>query len=132
MTTTEVAPSHATNRVPVTVRAAQVLLLLPLGMLQFVAATAFIIADGVHGPRDCIVAAWVLVMAPCSAVLALRLGRPQARLLQVSLLLLAAQSAFSVVKLAVYHESASLVFFAFIAACVGLLVLPASRRHFLN
>lgn len=132
MATVHVARSRAGYRTPAAVRVAQALLLLPLGILQFVAATAFLIADGVHGAGDVVVAAWVLVMAPCCIALALRLGRRRANLLRTALLLLTAESAFSVVKLAVYHESASLVFFAFIAACAGLLVLPASRRHFVG
>ena len=97
---------------------------------QFVAATAFLITDGVHGGSDCLVAAWVLLTAPYCVLLALRLGRRQAELLRAALLLLTAESAFSVVKLTVYHGSAALVFFAFIAVCAGLLVLPPSRRHF--
>ncbi len=131
MTTTDVTRPPATQRVPAAVRGAQALLLLPLGALQFVAAAAFLIADGVHGAGDCAVAAWVLLMAPCSVAIAIRLGRRRATL-RTALLLLAAESAFSAVKLTVYHESASLVFFGFIAACAGLLVLPTSRRHLIG
>lgn len=130
MATTPVLDHVTMQRVPVAVRAAQALLLVPLGALQFVAATAFLTADGVHGARDCVVAAWVLLMAPACIVVALRLGRRQPRLLRTALLLLTAQSAFAAVKLLAYHESASFVFFAVIAACAGLLVLPVSRRHF--
>lgn len=120
------------GRVPVAVRGAQALLLLPLGALQFVAASAFLIADGAHGARDWFVAAWVLLMAPTCVVMALRLGRRRAGSLRAALALLTAESAFSAVKLTVYHESAALVFFAFIAACAALLVLPSSRRHFVG
>jgi len=132
MTTARLAPPRSGYRMPVAVRAAQALLLLPLGILQLIAATAFLVADGVHGARDIVVAAWVLIMAPCCTALALRLGRRRATLLRTALVLLAVESAFSTVKLTVYHESASLVFFAVIATCAGLLVLPASRRHFVT
>ena len=132
MVTTSPVRAPATYRVPIAVRGAQALLLLPLGALQLVAATAFLITDGVHGVRDCLVAAWVLLMAPCCVLLALQLGRRQAGLLRAALLLLTAESALTVVKLTVYDESAALVFLAFIAACAGLLVLPPSRRHFVG
>ena len=132
MTTARLTPPRSGYRTPLAVRAAQALLLLPLGILQLVAATAFLVADGVHGARDVVVAAWVLIMAPCCIALGLRLGRRRATLLRTALLLLAAEGAFSAVTLPVYHKSASLVFFALIAASGGLLVLPASRLHFVS
>lgn len=132
MTTAHLLDRPTAYRVPTAVRTAQALLLLPLGALQFIAATTFLATQGVHGVRDCVVAAWVLLMAPCCVVVGLRLGRRQARLLRNALLLLTAQSGFAAVKLLAYHESMSFVFFGFIAACAGLLVLPASRRHFLG
>jgi hypothetical protein len=122
------APAMPT--VPGTVRGAQALMLLPLGVLQLVAAIAFSISEGWHGPRDVIVALWVLVMAPTCIVVATRLGRPQRSVLTAALALLACQTGFALVKLTCYHESASLVFFGFIAVTAGLLALPASRRHF--
>jgi hypothetical protein len=104
--------------------------MVPLGIFQFVAATAFSISLGWHSPLDVIVALWVLVMAPSCVVVATRLGRPDRRGLTTALSLLAAQAGFAFVKLTVYHESASLVFLAFVAITAGLLALPSSRRHF--
>jgi len=130
MTTAELVRPTAVRSVPGTVRGAQALMLLPLGVLQFVAAISFSITEGWHGPRDVLVALWVLLMAPACIVVATRLGRPQRSVLTAALVLLALQTGFAFVKLICYHESASLVFFAFIAVTAGLLVLPTSRRHF--
>ena len=122
----------AAARVPISVRGAQLVLLLPLGLLQAVAVIAFSISLGWHGPRDATVALWAAVMAPCCAVTAVALTRRRLLALRAALVLLAAQAGFSTVKLAVYHESASFVFFGFVALTAGLLVLPTSRRYLLG
>jgi hypothetical protein len=132
MATTSVLDQPRVHRVPAAVRAAQALLMGPLGALQFIAAATFVVSLGVHSVRDCVVAAWVLLMAPCCVLVGLRLGRRQPHLLRIALLLLAAQGGFAAVKLFVYHESMSFVFFGLTAACAGLLMLPGSRRHFVS
>jgi hypothetical protein len=132
MTTATIAPADTTYRVPLSVRGAQAVLLVPLGLVQLVATVFFSITMGWHGLGDTLVGSWAPVMACCCVAVALRLGRRRAALLRAALGLLAAQAAFSVVKLVAYHESASLVFFALIATGAGLLALPASRRHFLG
>ena len=130
MTTAELVRPATARRVPGTVWGAQALMLLPLGALQLIAAVAFSISQGWHGPRDVIVALWVLLMSPACIAVAVRLGRPQRSVLTAALVLLASQTGFAFVKLTCYHESASLVFFAFIAVTAGLLAAPASRHHF--
>lgn len=132
MTTTELVRPAATRRVPPTVRGAQLLLLVPLGLLQLVASIAFSINLGLHGAGDWTVASWAWVMSAACAGTALRLGRRDAVGLRAALALLAAQAGFSIVKLAVYHESASFVFMAFVVTAAALLVAPPSRRHFLG
>ena len=116
-------------RMPHAVRAAQLLLLVPLGAFQLVATIAFSLIIPMSG-KDYFVAVWAPIMAGMCIVTALRFGRGTPRVLGVALGLLAAQTAFSLVKLLVYGESAALVFLAVTAACAGLLALPASRRHF--
>ncbi|WP_238008481.1 hypothetical protein KZZ52_32250 [Dactylosporangium sp. AC04546] len=129
MTITEtVAPVTTRRRVPITVRLAQLLLLVPLGAFQLVASIAFSLTMPMSG-RDYAVAAWAVLMSLACVGTALRLGRG-GRALRVALALLGAQTAFSLVKLIVFGESASLVFLAVVAAGAGLLALPASRRHF--
>jgi hypothetical protein len=130
--TTQPLQAATTYRVPLAVRGAQALLLLPLGLVQLVATIAFSISLGLHGAGDWSVAIWCPIMASACITTGVQLGRRRPVLLRVTLGLLAAQAAFSTVKLAVYHEAASLVFFAFIAAAAALLALPASRRHFLG
>ena len=121
-----------THRVPFAVRGAQALLVLPLGLVQLVATIAFSISLGLHGAGDWSVAIWCPIMAAACVVTGARLGRRRPVLLRTALGLLGAQAAFSTVKLTVYHEAASLVFFGFVAAAAVLLTLPGSRRHFLG
>lgn len=129
-TTTSLEPSTTMRpRVPAAVRGAQFLLLIPLGAFQLVATIAFSIAMPLSG-KDYIPAIWAPIMAGACIITALRLGRGTTRLLGVALALLAAQAAFSLLKLIMFGESASFVFLALTAACAGLLALPASRRHF--
>ena len=117
------------SRMPHSVRAAQLLLLVPLGAFQLIASIAFSLIIPMSG-KDYLVAIWAPVMAGLCVAVALRFGRGTPRVLGIALGLLAAQTAFSLVKLLVYGESAALVFLALTAACAGLLALPASRRHF--
>ena len=122
----EAAEAHV--RVPGTVRAAQVLFLVPLGAFQLVASVVFSITMGLHG-AEYLVAAWAILMAAAGVFTGLGLGRGDDRVIRLASGLLAAQAAFGLVKLTVYHESASFVFFAFTVACAVLLILPASRRY---
>ncbi|WP_433618665.1 hypothetical protein ACQP2P_21850 [Dactylosporangium sp. CA-139114] len=127
-TTTEVTTT-VRRRVPIAVRGAQLLLLLPLGAFQLVATIVFSIITPLAG-KDYIAVVWAPVMALGCIVTALRLGRGPAWALRTALALLAAQTAFSLLKLIAFDESASLVFLAVTVVCAGLLALPASRRHF--
>jgi len=130
--TTAVAPESTITRrrrMPATVRGAQLLMLVPLGAFQLVATIAFSMAMPLSG-KDYLPAIWAPIMATAGIVTALRLGRGTAVLRRVALALLVAQTAFSLLKLLAFGESASLVFLAITAACAGLLALPASRRHF--
>jgi hypothetical protein len=122
MVTTEITIRRR-SRVPLAVRGAQALFLVPLGLLQLVAAIVFGVTDDLHG-GDYAVGAWAVAMAAAGVVVALRLGRGDARTRRLAFALLAAQTAFALVKLGVYHESASFVFLGIIAAAATLL----SRR----
>jgi hypothetical protein len=128
-TSASTEPTTVRSRVPIAVRGGQFLLLIPLGAFQLVATIAFSLAMPMSG-RDYLPAVWAPIMASACIVTALRLGRGTRRVLRVALALLAAQTAFSLLKLVVFGESASLVFLALTAACAGLLALPTSRRHF--
>jgi hypothetical protein len=123
------SPTVSRERVPVAVRGAQLLFLVPLGALQLVACLVFTITLPLTG-AEYLVSGWAIVMSTAGIAIGLRLGRGGAWTLRVGLALLAAQTAFSVLKLTVYGESTSYVFFGFIAACAALLALPASRGHF--
>ncbi len=129
--TATISPESTTARrkMPASVRGAQLLMLVPLGAFQLVATIVFSIAMPLSG-KDYLPAVWAPIMATACIVTALRLGRGTAVLLRVALALLAAQTAFSLLKLLAFGESASLIFLAITAACAGLLALPASRRHF--
>ncbi|OHV28772.1 MULTISPECIES: hypothetical protein [Pseudofrankia] len=117
-------------RVPGTIRAAQALFLVPLGLFQLAASIGFSVTTSLSD-AEYLVAGWAMLMAATGVVAGLRLGRGGDKVARLAAGLLAAQTAFGLVKLTVYHESASFVFFAFTAACATLLALPASRRHFL-
>jgi hypothetical protein len=126
----ETAPTTTTRpRVPATVRGAQLLLLIPLGAFPLGATIAFSLVLGLHG-KDYLPAIWAQIMSIACLVTAVRLSTGQPRQLRIALGLLAAQTAFSLLKLLVFGESAALVFLALAAACAGLLALPVSRRHF--
>jgi hypothetical protein len=116
-------PKPAT--VPPAVRAAQAIFLVPFGVLQLVAALAFSLADGLHGAQYA-VAAWAVAMAAAGIAVGLRLGPGGAAARRAAFALLAGQTAFSLVKLTVYHESASFVFLAF-GAVAAVLLLTARR-----
>ncbi|MEV4511760.1 hypothetical protein AB0K00_22650 [Dactylosporangium sp. NPDC049525] len=128
-TTTTAEPGTAGRRVPIAVRGAQLLLLVPLGAFQLVATIVFSIITPLSG-KDYIAAVWAPVMALACIVTALRLGRGSARTVRTVLVLLGAQTAFGLLKLIAFGESAALVFLAVTAVCAGLVALPASRRHF--
>jgi hypothetical protein len=127
--TINVEPTTARRRMPVAARAAQLLMLIPLGAFQLVASIAFSITMPLSA-KDYLPAVWAPIMAAACILTALRFGRATAVVLRVALTLLAAQTAFSLLKLIAFGESASLVFLAVIAVCAGLLAVPASRLHF--
>ena len=129
-TVTATSPTAARRRVPLSVRGAQLMFLVPLGTFQLAASTYFLTTLGVDGPLDVLVGAWAVAMSAAGAVTGLVLGRGRLRTLRVALGLLAAQTAFGTIKLTVYGESASFVFFGFVVVAAALLALPASRRHF--
>jgi hypothetical protein len=130
MTTTELRGATSMRRMPRTVRAAQGVLLVPMGLLQLVAVPAFSISLGLHSARDWSVAALGMLMALATTAAALRLSRPQPRSLVAALAVLAVQTLFSGIKLIAYHEQAAFVFFAMTALVAGLLVSPPSRRWY--
>jgi hypothetical protein len=82
------------TRMPASVRGAQLMFLLPLGIVQLVATIAFSISAGWDGPRDAIIALWAGVMALCCVAMAI-MARPGLVALRATLVLLVAQSAFT-------------------------------------
>jgi hypothetical protein len=90
-------------------RVAQFLLGIPLGLFQLTAVLVFTFNGTVVTLQDWLVAAWGAAMSATSAVLALSVYR-SARARRIAFVLLGIQLLFSVVKLVVYHESASFVF----------------------
>ncbi|MGI5246337.1 hypothetical protein [Dactylosporangium sp. CA-139066] len=114
---------------PFSVRGAQFMMLVPLGGFQLVATIAFSLTMSLSG-KDYIAVVWAPIMSLACIIAALRLRRGEPGRLRAALVLLAAQTAFCLLKLIAFGESASLVFLAFVAVAAGLLALPASRRHF--
>src|SRR5215203_3614446 len=100
--------TSARRRIPAAVRGAQVLMLIPLGAFQLIATIAFSVLMPLSG-KDYLPAIWAPIMATACIVTALRLGRGTAVVLRVALGLLAAQTAFGLLKLLAFGESASLV-----------------------
>lgn len=113
------------RRAPLTIRGAQFFLLVPLGLFQCIAAVAFSMTTPMAG-GDYLVAAWAVVMSLACAVTGVRLPS-RGPWPGVAFVLLAAQTAFALVKLIAYGESASFVFLGFVAVTLLLLAAPASR-----
>ena len=103
-------------------RVAQLLLGIPLGLFQLAAVLVFTFNGTVVTPKDWAVAAWGAVMSAACALLALPVYR-SARARHIAFVLLGVQLLFSVVKLVVYHESASFVFGAITAVALAALFL---------
>jgi hypothetical protein len=101
-------------------RTAQFLLGIPLGLFQLAAVIGFTITDPTIHRGDWLVVVWGLVMSTTCAALALRIYR-SAGARRAAFAVLAAQALFSLVKLVVYHESASFVFFAIIVVTTAAL-----------
>ena len=116
-------------RVPFSIRLAQILLVIPLGLFQGTAAVFFSLTMPMKG-ADYLVAGWAVVMTLCDVVAGVGLSRGAARYRRMAFVLLAAQTAFALVKLLVYHESASFVFLALVAATAAALAAPGARRFF--
>jgi hypothetical protein len=111
---TELRISLPQRRVPLSLRGAQVLLFGPLGALQVVAPVVFL--STLHSTSwGKLVGAWAIAMGATGIVTAVRLPRQDA-----------ATDRLASVKLTVYHESASLVYFG-LTGLTGLL-LWAGRR----
>jgi len=102
-------------------RTAQFLLGIPLGLFQLAAVIGFTVT-GAGAGESWLVPIWGLLMSTSCAVVALRVYR-SAGARRVAFALLGAQALFSLVKLTVYHESASLVFMAIIAVTAGALFM---------
>jgi hypothetical protein len=102
------------------------LLGIPLGLFQLTAVIGFTVTDATIAGADW----WGVAMSTACAVLATRIYRSE-RARRIAFALLAAQALFSGVKLAVYHESAALVFLATIAVTVTALAVyhRACRRQ---
>ena len=103
-------------------RVAQFLLGIPLGLFQLTAVLVFTFNGTVVTLRDWLVAGWGAAMSATCAVLALFVYR-RARARRIAFVLLGVQLLFSVVKLVVYHESASFVFGAITALTLATLFL---------
>jgi hypothetical protein len=128
MTTTALPlPAHRRRRRWLALRGAQALLLLPLGVLQLAAVVAFTATSEMSGGSYAI-AVWAASMDVAGVVLALLLPRRTRRVRRGVRALLLAQLGFSLVKLTVYGETASLVFIA-LTALAWLLVEIDGRRH---
>jgi len=119
-------PIQRPARVPLAVGGAQALFLIPLGLLQLVAAIVFgVTDDDVHG-GEYVVGACGVTMAAAGVLVALRLSRGGVGIRRLAVALLAAQTAFSTVKLTVYDEASSaFVFFALIATAATLLFISS-------
>ena len=103
-------------------RVAQFLLGIPLGLFQLTAVLVFTFNGTVVTLRDWLVAGWGAAMSATCAVLALFVYR-SVRARRIAFVLLGIQLLFSVVKLVVYHESASFVFGAITAVTLAALLL---------
>jgi len=108
-------------------RTAQFLLGIPLGLFQLAAVIGFTITETITGAHWLVVV-WGVAMSTACAVLSLRVYRSTGAR-RIAFALLGAQALFSLVKLTIFHESASLVFFIIIALTTGCLVVYDRARR---
>src|SRR4051812_14117227 len=125
MSATELSIPLPRHRVPLSLRGAQALLFGPLGALQVVAPIVFL--STLHSTSwGKLVGAWAIAMGATGILTAVRLPRQDRTTDRLALAVLASQVAFASVKLTVYHESASLVFFG-LTGLTGLLIWAGRR-----
>jgi hypothetical protein len=118
------------SSVPAAVRAAQVLLLGPLGALVVFGSIYFSV---IAPPQDVagvdwLVGAWALALGTGNLVVGSRLagGRPGLR--RAALALVASHLAFGLVKIVGYGETEAATFMVLDALTLGLLTTGAARR----
>ena len=127
MSTIEIPAARPVARVPNAVRAAQLLLLVPLvvfGSIYFGA----IEPQGEQGALDWLVGAWALALGAGNIFVGFKLssGRPVFR--RAALTLVAGHLAFGVLKVVGYGESEAATFMLLDALAIGLLSTGAVRR----
>jgi hypothetical protein len=128
MSIAQITPARSPS-VPAAVRAAQVLLLGPLGALVVFGSIYFSV---IAPPQDVVgvdwlVAAWALALGTGNLVVGSRLaGRPGLR--RAALALVASHVAFGLVKIVGYGETEAATFMVLDALTIGLLTTAAARR----
>ena len=121
---TRTLPASRTQsrRMPIRLRAAQALLIGPLGLLVTATALGFsVFSSDSLSPLEWCVATWAVVGGAGAALAGLRLGTSRTPAVLIAL----NSIAFSVVKLIAYGESASLVFMALAVLTLWCLRNPA-------
>ena len=109
------------------VRVAQALLIVPLGLFQGSATVYFSVTLSVTR-GDYLLGAWGVLMALADVVAGVRLSSGRRRWLRAAFLLLASQTAFALVKLVGYGESASFVFLALVGLTAAALTATEPAR----
>ena len=133
MSTVEITATRPAARVPNAVRAAQLLLLAPLGALVVSGSIDFSVIEPPRDPGtvDWLVGAWALALGLGNIFVGSKLssGRPVFR--RAALTLVACHLMFGVVKVVGYGESEAATFLLLDALAIGLLSTGAVR-HFVD
>jgi hypothetical protein len=118
------------SRVPLTVRAAQALLLLPLGAVVLFGATYFGLIDPTSDvdALGYAVCAWGLAQGVAAIAVGARLGRGEERMRLAASGLVLLHAVFGVVKILGYDEPEAGVFIAVDLFTLALLWSPSARK----
>jgi len=127
-----VAARRPSGRAPIALRAAQLLLLVPLGALLVAASIYFTFVDPPRAVQavDWLVAAWAVAIGAGNLYVGLRLAGGTPVLHRAALVLVVNHLLFGIVKVAGYGEQESLTFIVIDLLALALLLSPPVRRFF--
>ena len=130
MSTLEITATQPAARVPVAVRAAQLLLLVPLGALVVFGSIYFGVIEPERDPGavDWLVGSWALVLGLGNIAVGFKLSSGRRVVRRAALTLIACHLLFGVVKIVGYGESEAATFMLLDVLTIGLLSTGAARR----
>ena len=136
MTTTDsivpraAAGTAARDRAPIALRAAQLLLLVPLGAFLVFASIYFAFVEPPQTPRaiDWLIGAWAFTIGVGNLYAGARLGHRTPAIHRAALMLIVSHILFGIIKVVGYDEQESATFIVIDLLALALLLSPPVRR----